>query len=69
MSAMNNLKMTLRNAVYNSIKKYKIGTPWWPVAKTSRSQRRSPGSIHAQGTRSHVPQQRLGTAKEINVYF
>ena len=64
MSAMNNLKMKLRNAIYNSIKKYKIGTCL--VVQWLRHHAPSvggPDSIHGQGTRSYMPRQRLGTAK------
>ena len=33
--------------------------PGGPVAKIPRSQRRRPGLIPRQGTRSHMPQQRV----------
>ena len=40
-------------------KKRELEIPGGPVAKTSRSQRRDPGSIPGQGVRSHMLQLRL----------
>ena len=40
-------------------RKRELEIPGGPVAKTSRSQRRDPGSIPGQGVRSHMLQLRL----------
>ena len=40
-----------------------------PVARTPHSQFRGPGSIPGQGTRSHMPQLRPSTAKQINNFL
>ena len=40
------------------------GLPWCPVVETLCSQRRGPGSIPGQGTRSHIPQPRPACPKK-----